>query len=183
MSAFIDKSLEYFIKQKRKIPQAMIIIYIFTIFFPNEAINVKDILIVKIQIILPKSLKEGLTQLNFSSTELLTLWSFLLIIYSFIVIANVIKQILKGQTLIFIDSSGEILFEINSIILLLFLIYSRLYGFSIKSSFPQFSDFYSVVLVVSEIIFISIFCLTYCSGIFLICQKIKSTILSKNRKS
>lgn len=183
MSNIINKAIDILIKQGRKLPQAMIIIYIFTICFPDEAIYVKDLLMVKIQILLPTALKERLIQLRFSLTELLMLWSFLLIIYLFVVIANVIKQILKGQTLIFIDSSGETLLEINSIILLLLLIYSRLYGFSIKSSFPQFSAFYSCILIVSGITFISIFCLTYCSGILLICQKIKSAISSRNRKS
>ena len=183
MSNIINKAIDILIKQRRKIPQAMLIIYIFTIFFPNEAIYVKDILMVKIQIILPTALKERLIQLRFSLTELLILWSFLLIVYLFVVISNVVKQILKGQTLIFIDSSGQTLFEINSIILLSLLIYHRLYEFKIENSFPQFSAFYSYTLVISGIIFISIFCLTYCSGIFLICQKIKSAILFKNRKS
>lgn len=161
----------------------MIIIYIFTIFFPNEAINVKDIFMGKIQIILPTSLMERLAQLHFSSTELLTLWSFLLIINFFVVIADVVKQILKEQTLIFINPSGETLFEINSIIFLAMLIYTRLYGFRLKSSFPQFSDIYIYILAISGFMFILLFCLTYCFSIIQICRKIKSSLLSKKRKS
>ena len=180
MDTIIEKIWEYFNKQTHKIPQALIIIYVYTLFFPSIAIKVKDILMDKIQILLPTALKESLIQLRFSLTELLTLWSFLLIIYLFVVIADIVKKILEGQTLIFINSSGETLFEINSIIFVSLLIYCKLNDSRILNSFPQFSDFYSSMLVVSGIIFISIFCLTYCSGILLICQKIKSAIKSKN---
>ncbi len=182
MSTIIDKILDCLVRQKRKIPQAMITIFIFTLFFPDEAINVKDILLTKIQIILPVSLKTRLFQLRFSLNELLTIWAFLLVIYMFIVISNVLTQLLKGQTTIFIDSSGEALFEINSIIFLSLLIYIRYYGIKIKNSIPQFSDFYGFILTISLLLFIFVFYLTYGTIFSLIYHKIKITLSSKMRK-
>lgn len=182
MSTIINKIIDSLIKQKRKIPQAMMIVYVFTILFPSEAIKVIEILNSKIQIVLPKSLKELLVQLQFSQKELLTIWAFLLVIYAFVVIANVLKQILKGQTSIYIDSSSELLFEINSIIFLSLLIYTKLYGFRIEDSIPQFSDFYSFTLGISLLLFIFIFVLLCCIDIIFLCKKIITAFLFKMLK-
>ena len=55
MFTFLEKISYWSTKQIYKIPQAMIVILIFTTLFQNEAATIKNILSSKIQMILPES--------------------------------------------------------------------------------------------------------------------------------
>ena len=76
MSTLIDKIFDILMKQQqlRKIPQVMMIISIFTLIFPNEAIEVKNILINKGSLLLPTPLVKYFAKLQISHEELLSLW-------------------------------------------------------------------------------------------------------------
>ena len=67
MSTLIDKIFDILMKQQqlRKIPQVMMIISIFTLIFPNEAIEVKNILINKGSLLLPTPLVNTLQNCKF----------------------------------------------------------------------------------------------------------------------
>ncbi len=84
MSTLIDKIFDILMKQQqlRKIPQVMMIISIFTLIFPNEAIEVKNILINKGSLLLPTPLVKYFAKLQISHEELLSLWFFFLVIFT-----------------------------------------------------------------------------------------------------
>lgn len=178
MSTIINKVIDILTKQIHKLPQFMIIIFIFAALCPNEAVNVKDILNAKIQILLPESFIELLTRLQFSKKEILTIWAFLLIIFTITFILNIIRQLLKKHTYIIIDSAGNILFEINSVFFLLVLIYNALYYPGIEVSSINFNGIFLFLVLISAGLFALIFCMTYCADIILIFNKINNPDLS-----
>ena len=117
MSTLIDKIFDILMKQQqlRKIPQVMMIISIFTLIFPNEAIEVKNILINKGSLLLPTPLVKYFAKLQISHEELLSLWFFFLVIFTITLFLDFLRQILLDHTILTISWGNEILIEINSI--------------------------------------------------------------------
>lgn len=130
MSTLIDKIFDILMKQQqlRKIPQVMMIISIFTLIFPNEAIEVKNILINKGSLLLPTPLVKYFAKLQISHEELLSLWFFFLVIFTITLFLDFLRQILLDHTILTISWGNEILLEINSIFFLGILIYNSLYS-------------------------------------------------------
>lgn len=181
MSAIIEKFLNTLINQPKKLPQTMIIIFIFTSLFPREFLNIINILTQKIKIIFPKSFLYILTNLHFSQEDLLEIWAFLVVIYVLTIILTVLNQLLKGYIYITIGSGGDILFETNSIIFLGILIHNNLYYPKIKLDSIHFTAFYSFFVYCSVITFIFIFFITYIN-FFQLYQKINDSELSHKSK-
>lgn len=172
MSKIIDKILDILTKKTGKIPQALIIIFIFTAIFPNEAIKISNIINIKVQSLLPESFIVTLQKLYLSQSELLTFWAFLLILFMLTVLINFINQMLLGCKRLTITSGGEILFEINSVIFLSILIYNMLYSPGIKIPSDPNTDLYSLAVATSATMFSLIFFITYGSIFGFLWQKI-----------
>lgn len=172
MSKIIDKILDILTKKTGKIPQALIIIFIFTAIFPNEAIKISNIINIKVQSLLPESFIVTLQKLYLSQSELLTFWAFLLILFMLTVLINCINQMLLGCRCLTITSGGEILFEINSVIFLSILIYNMLYSPGIKIPSDPNTDLYSLAVATSATMFSFIFFITYGSIFGILWQKI-----------
>lgn len=111
MSTLIDKIFDILMKQQqlRKIPQVMMIISIFTLIFPNEAIEVKNILINKGSLLLPTPLVKYFAKLQISHEELLSLWFFFLVIFTITLFLDFLRQILLDHTILTISWGNEIL--------------------------------------------------------------------------
>ena len=184
MSTLIDKIFDILMKQQqlRKIPQVMMIISRFTLIFPNEAIEVKNILINKGSLLLPTPLVKYFAKLQISHEELLSLWFFFLVIFTITLFLDFLRQILLDHTILTISWGNEILLEINSIFFLGILIYNSLYNPGIKLSVMFRSLPYICALLLSSAIFVCLFCLTYCGDLILLYKKITVSHISNKKK-
>lgn len=179
MSTFLEKISYWSTKQIYKIPQAMIVILIFTTLFQNEAINIKNILSSKIQMILPASTINSLTKLHLSQKDLLTIWAFLLVIHAITFALTALEQFLKDYSYIII---GAVLFHVNSIILLTVLIHNSLYSPSITIHSVHFTGLYYSFVIVSAGLFASIFCISYCANLLRLLIKINDKEFSLKKR-
>lgn len=96
MSSIVDKTIELFAKHSEKLPQAMILIYLYCVLFPTEAAALKDLLLTKIQTILPEAFSEYLSKVSFSPSEIFSIWAFLLIVYAITIILDITHQLLRA---------------------------------------------------------------------------------------
>ncbi|CDC34733.1 MULTISPECIES: hypothetical protein [Anaerostipes] len=174
MFTFLEKISYWSTKQIYKIPQAMIVILIFTTLFQNEAATIKNILSSKIQMILPESTINFFTELNLSQKDLLTIWAFLLVTHAITFALTALEQFSKDYDYIIIGSGGAVLFHLNSIILLTVLIYNSLYSprIMIHSVPVHFTGLYYPFVIVSAGLFASIFCVSYCANLLRLLIKI-----------
>lgn len=172
MSTFLEKISYWSTKQIYKIPQAMIVILIFTTLFQNEAATIKNILSSKIQMILPESTINFFTELNLSQKDLLTIWAFLLVIHAITFALTALEQFSKDYDHIIIGADGAILFHVNSIILLTVLIHNSLYSPSITLHSVHFTGLYYSFVIVSASLFAFIFCVSYCANLLRLLIKI-----------
>lgn len=182
MSDIIGKIFDILIQQTRKIPQVMIMIFIFALIFPNEAIEVKNILINKGELLLPQPFVKYFAKLQISHEELLSLWFFLLVMFTIALFLDCFRQILGNNSVSTTNWGSEIFLEINSIFFLGILIYNSLHNPGIKLSLMSPSLFYSYALSLSGGIFVFLFCLVYCGDFILLYTKINESNISNKRK-
>lgn len=181
-TAIIDKVFDIFTKQTPKIPKALIILFISTAMLPHEAIIVKNILINKIELLLPKSVMEYISKLQFSQEEFLYLWFFLLVLFVIALFLDALHQILQYKTPIILGEGVEILLEINSVTFLIILIYNTLYYPGIQITQVTFlSPTFKFFLIASIPFFALGFIMTYCEGFVRLFQKIGDTDSSKKK--
>lgn len=182
MSTFLEKISYWSTKHIYKIPQAMIVILIFTTLFQNEAINIKNILSSKIQMILPASTINSLTKLHLSQKDLLTIWAFLLVIHAITFVLTALEQFLNDYNYIIIGSGGTVLFHLNSIILLTVLIYNSLYSPKITIQSIHFTALYCSFVIISACLFASIFCISYGANLLRLLIKINDKEFSLKKR-
>lgn len=156
MTTLIDKTVDILGKQAKKLPQVMILIALFVILFPKEAAKIIDLIIPKIQILLPEAITEFWTKMSFTQKDFLTAWAFLLVLNAFTIIFDFLHQVINDRARINI-AVGPALFTINSIIYLSVLIYNILYEPDIKISDGQFTDIYSTSVSLAGILFTLLF--------------------------
>ena len=183
MSTLIDKIFDILMKQQqlRKIPQVMMIISIFTLIFPNEAIEVKNILINKGSLLLPTPLVKYFANCNFTWGTIISLVLFLGDIYNYTFFRFLKTNTIRSHYFNY-KLGNEILLEINSIFFLGILIYNSLYNPGIKLSVMFRSLPYICALLLSSAIFVCLFCLTYCGDLILLYKKITVSHISNKKK-
>lgn len=181
MTALIDKTVDLLAKQAKKIPQMMILILLFVILFPKEAIRIIDFIIPKIQMILPEAITYLWEKMSFTQKDFLTIWAFLLVLNVFTIIFDFLHQVINERTRIDINSV-PVLFTMNSVIFLSVLIYNRLYEPNIKISDGQFTGIYSDVVPLAGFCFTLLFFAVYGADIIEIYKKIKDSELSKKKR-
>lgn len=182
MPTFLEKISYWSTKHIYKIPQAMIVILIFTTLFQNEAVTIKNILSSKIQMILPESSINFLTKLNLSQKDLLTIWAFLLVIHAITFVLTALEQFPEDHDYIIIGADGAVLFHVNSIILLTVLIHNSLYSPSITIHSVHFTGLYYSFVIVSAGLFASIFCISYCANLLRLLIKINDKEFSLKKR-
>jgi len=174
MNTIISKSLDALIKQAKRIPYALIILFLFTLLFPTAATDIKKILISKTKILLPESSIEFIKKIQLSQEELLNIWLFLLTLFAFIIILDIAKQLLEEKSYIIIGSGGEFLLTINSIIFLLTLIQNKTSRNKMTLLFEPITV-YKGFAFISFLIFILFFAITYFGIIGLVFSKIQES--------
>lgn len=182
MSAIIDKTVELFAKHSKRLPQSMIIIYIYCVLFPQEAVELKNLLVSKIQIILPEAFMELFVRLHFTHNEIFLIWSFLLIIYAVTIVLDITNQLLRGRTFITIGPRETVLLQLNSFFFLSILIYNSLYHAEVRLSPSTFNGLYSFLLLFSILLFALTFFAAYCTGFMLVFKVINEPELSLIRR-
>lgn len=182
MSTIINKCMDLLTKEVRKLPKILMIILIFAMLFPQKAIDIKNILFNKIHDILPNFLMELYTKLYISHKDLLNIWGFLLIVFAITFFLDMLHQWINDRSYIIINRSSTILFEINTVILLLVLIYKILYapGIVIPSDPPI--GMYGIFILFSISLFVLTFAISYGSDFILLFQKIGDSDLSAKKK-
>lgn len=171
MTTLIDKTVDILGKQAKKLPQVMILIALFVILFPKEAAKIIDLIIPKIQILLPEAITEFWTKMSFTQKDFLNAWAFLLVLNAFTIIFDFLHQVINDHARINI-AVGPALFTINSIIYISVLIYNILYEPDIKISDGQFTDIYSTSVSLAGILFTLLFFAVYGADIFEIYKKV-----------
>ncbi len=169
-------------QKSRQITQTMIVIFIFSVLFPNEVLKVINILFSKIQLIMPSSFTELLFKLQFTKEDFCTVYGFLLSLYAIAAFLDVLNQFLLGYIRFIIHSAGTILFDINAIILLFVLIYNTTHipGIGLTSAVPKSPYFFFVVI--STYFFLISFALTFCNPFRLIWLRINNPDTPKKQK-
>ncbi|WP_027296458.1 hypothetical protein [Robinsoniella sp. KNHs210] len=182
MSTLINKCIDLLTKKVRKFPKILIIFLIFAVLFPQKAINLKNILFDKINDLCPDLLTQLYTKLYISHENLLTIWGFLLIIFAITLLLDILHQWINDRTYIIINRSSTILFEINTVILLLVLIYKILYAPAMEFPSASPNDIYGFFISYSIFLFVLTFAITYGSDFILLFQKIHDSGLSVKKK-
>lgn len=167
MFSNIKKVIELFISNPRKIPQAMIAIFVFTYLFPSEAVRIKDIFISRVLIVLPGSVKEFWSTLNITRSDFITVWTFLLLAYAITMVMDILHHYLNSGNFTHIrySQTGELLLEINTIIFLAVLIHNVMYYPGIIIFSVNFTGFYSISALTAALLFGFHFAIIYLSDI------------------
>ena len=177
MSSFFNHFLELFTKQPRKITKSLLILLIFTFIFSDEATKIKSILISKLLILLPSSLIQHFDNLDFSTKDILYIWSFLLFIYIITITINIIQGVTSPNPPVYLNIGGDALFEINSIFLILVIINNMISKNIITISQKHLSHPYFLMFFIILALFVFVFTLTFLFNPFIIRDKLKDTNL------